>query len=212
MLPWGLLFAASAVSWFLVPRGPRRSWRFDEDAELVMYAARFMATGGRVRPEHVAAAALFDPRVPALLAGREPRVSIAESEFWTRLVHARASGEITVGDIVRALQLSTDENALKALDEIRPVDVSTRRAADETVESGDVDVYIVNDDKTTMDFVVNALVEDWQLDRPRAAFAMREADRKGHGLVGRFSVADARARRARTQARGSQLEFLLLVP
>lgn len=81
---------------------------------------------------------------------------------------------------------------------------------------GDVHVYAVDDAKTTQQFVVDVLEEEFALSRMHARFVMRETDSVGLGFVGRFPFLDAveRVKGASMRARSKQmpLAFRLYLP
>ncbi len=139
-----------------------------------------------------------------------------------QLASQRHASAISLGDLLRALrerggllgQLIGDAD-LGPLDAERTVEVGGRTvaAADAT---GDVEVYAVNDDVTSMAMVLSLLAEVWELSPEHAAWVMQETNDKGHGRIGRFEAGLARQRVARAtvaaRAANMPLTFALYMP
>lgn len=151
---------------------------------------------------------------------------LVSSRRASEIAAARGASAITLGDLLRAFRerggvfadlVPAEDEALAPLDVVREVDVSGRARADDAPyrSAGRVDVYTIDDDRTTMDAVMSILGEHFDLDPARAAYAMLETHEKGHGYVGTYDVDEARARvgRATAAARadGSPLRFATFV-
>ena len=138
------------------------------------------------------------------------------------LAARRGAATISLGDLLRAFrerggllgQLIGDED-LAAFDVVRAVDVTGRTVAGADA-AGDVEVYAVNDDKSSMDLVLALLTEVWELPPAQAAWVMRETHEKGHGFIGRFPAGTARQRVDRAtvaaRARNMPLGFAVFLP
>jgi len=129
----------------------------------------------------------------------------------------RGASTISLGDLLRAFRerggvlaqlIGSDDKALATLDVERTVDISKRTVAAEDF-AGEVDVFAVNDDRTTMALVLSLLTEVWALSASRAAWVMNETHDKGHGYIGRFAAADARQRVARSTVKARSLDMPL---
>jgi ATP-dependent Clp protease adapter protein ClpS len=143
------------------------------------------------------------------------------------IAEARGADEISLGDLLRALRErgglfaellpAGDPDPLDALDAPRVVTgIEGAPSGDLTPyrkSAGDVDVYTVNDDETSMDAVLSVLMDRFGLPPSRAAYAMLETHEKGHGYVGRFAPTEARERIARAETaareRGMPLRFVV---
>ncbi len=185
------------------------------DARLVLYAARFLADGSPLADEHIMVTALLDGRVAAALTaggaslaalraellGVAPRAAGETLSRAQKIARRRGAGEISLGDLLRALRERGARFSerlpaeLAPFDAERAVEVSGRAPLTDNSD-GEIDVFAVNDAETTMAAVMEVLRGAFGLAPERAAFAMLEAHEKGHGFVGRFPAAEARARMA----------------
>lgn len=116
----------------------------------------------------------------------------------------RKTAAVSVGDLVRTMHgmdgpcretAAALGDDLAALDAERAVDLEREPAADPyRAQAGEVDVYAVNDEKTTMETVVQVLTEAFDLDHGRAVYVMYETHGRGAGFVARLLRDEARER------------------
>lgn len=133
---------------------------------------------------------------------------------------------MSVGDLIRTMHgmdgpcretAAALGDDLATLDTERAFELEREPAVDPyRAQAGEVDVYAVNDEKTTMETVVQVLTEAFDLDHGRAVYVMYETHGRGAGFVGRMLRDEARERvdraMARARASGAPLEIRVVAP
>ncbi|MDR1940704.1 MAG: ATP-dependent Clp protease adaptor ClpS [Endomicrobium sp.] len=76
-------------------------------------------------------------------------------------------------------------------------------------EPSDYDVILLNDNYTTMDFVVNILISVFHKNIVEAQRIMMNVHRSGHGLAGRYSFDIAQTKALQVQSIARQNNFPL---
>jgi ATP-dependent Clp protease adaptor protein ClpS len=89
-----------------------------------------------------------------------------------------------------------------------PVHFASKKAA-KLKEPGDFKVILLNDNYTTMDFVVEALILIFNKDRAEAERVMINVHRNGRGVAGEYSFDIARTKAAQVHALAAQYNFPL---
>jgi ATP-dependent Clp protease adaptor protein ClpS len=92
------------------------------------------------------------------------------------------------------------------------METTVHRASKKAVklkEPGDFKVILLNDNYTTMDFVVDALILIFNKDRAEAERIMINVHRKGRGVAGAYPFDIARTKAAQVHALAKQYNFPL---